>query len=278
MVKIKQLCVIDTAIKDLGQVIESLQMQHDHYMKETDGEVGFDYKIIRKDLAWLPWIVYGYKDYRGVLFQWLAGDTIDVDKTQYSVCYIFDDSNWREKRIHGWHVGFINGVSVQLLRAIPNSTSHIPNLGTVPTLYLGILEEMMHSWDNVISKELGINLSKKFGVDWDEGVVHGNSDVQRWVYLGVIRRLKPYLLKLFKEDKNHMEHIILVGGDQYILVPEIKLAYKILDVATLHKLQANGLGNPTPSNREYLKDYVIVPDKQAQAKSIIDIVKKFFSI
>src|SRR3990167_9904907 len=159
--------IVDTKSKNYSSILGCLENL------KTQMGISVFWDIEYKDLSTLSWVPYNNSTDMGVSFAKISLDTEYIWKTygyQYdTIIYFIDESNWKAKELNkdrgigGWNLGqFFNNYQVQLL-----ATNN--NLGN---MQYRINEEVAHSIDDFAYRELGIDLDKYLGYDYDTNVVH----------------------------------------------------------------------------------------------------------
>ena len=127
--------------------------------------------------------------------------------TDNVVMWVHED-NFLFKGIWGINYSGRQGYSysLQLCRWDKDNTAN-----SFGTLY----HEQMHSFDWVILNELGVDVTKLFGMDWDKFIVHGGRPdkvgTTEWEYINyqqnteALERIKPYLKTAFAKRKKAHE-------------------------------------------------------------------------
>ena len=93
--------------------------------------------------------------------------------------------------------------------------------------------EFAHSFDRVILEELGVDINKLFGFDWDAVAVHGQGE---WEYIGrktgkeneeSLTLVGPYLkLAYLKRKEKHEKYVGLLGQVVSLLTTLVSLLKK----------------------------------------------------
>lgn len=248
---IKLLVILDEKISEdasyKDEINNALILQNEEYKLATEGNIQIEHIFSQQNLSSVPWVDYWGGNY-GFSYSWLQQDTKNRGDF-YSIAYVIDDEHWSKlgmtSGIWGWHAGFFNGYSIQLIRAQKGSVKYVPALGkTASTVFFGFYEELMHSWDDLLYSRLQVDLDTFFGVtDYDETIVHGADTKDtwlRWRYQEAIKKIEPFLIQLFNE-KPMYKYAIDENQNQHILYTDLKIDIEISDVKDLDKLVINGL-------------------------------------
>lgn len=155
------------------------------------------------DLSKVPWVQYpymGFKDLYGFDTNWVRNYCNSVWKTENGkydlITFAVDETNWKEPNgAWGWNLGqWFNDYQVQMVRVSPY-------------LDLGFRMEILHSIDQFIMRELGIDLNKFFKVDsFDERIVHGPMTE----YKNHINQMKDLLIKTFDKRRNKWQQVSIL--------------------------------------------------------------------
>ena|SRR3990167_800131 len=163
--------IVDEKSKNYSSILGCLENL------KTQMGISVFWDIEYRDLSTLSWVKYNNSTDMGVSFAKISLDTEYIWKTygyQYdTVIYFIDESNWRanelnkDKGIGGWNLGqFFNNYQVQLLATNNNLTNMNYRLN----------EEVAHSIDDFVFRELGRNLDAELGLDYDEDIVHDRNN------------------------------------------------------------------------------------------------------
>ena len=155
------------------------------------------------DLSKVPWVEYPYmniKDLYGFDLNWVRNYCNSVWKGENGkydlITFAVDETNWKEPNgAWGWNLGqWFNDYQVQMVRI----SSY---------LELGFRMEILHSIDQIIMRELGIDLNKFFNVqNFDENIVHGPmADYKKY-----ITQMKDLLIKTFDKRRNKWQQVSIL--------------------------------------------------------------------
>jgi len=222
----RSVILIDTKIdKD-----EALALLDDfsEFFEEHTG-IKHEFWVERRDFSQVPTMVESDGDLKPT-HAYRKALNADVHKrykdygTDNVIMWVHED-NFLYKGIWGqnWS-GIYYKHSFQLCRWDKDNTAN-----SFGTLY----HELMHSFDWVVKSELGTDVNKLFGYDWDAGAVHGDG---KWDYIGrktgrentkALKQISPYLLAAFNSRKEkHKAYFSLQFQIVELLTTLVKLLKK----------------------------------------------------
>jgi len=187
----------------------------DDYSEFIEKHTGIKHEfwVERRDFSQVPTVVESDGDlkpspkYRSGLVNEVHSRYGD-DGTDNVVMWVHED-NFLYKGIWGQNWSYLyKTYSLQLCRWDKDNPAN-----TFGTLY----HEQMHSFDRVVLEEIGVDVNKLFGYDWDAGAVHGAGD---WDYIGrktgrenieALEQIAPYLARAYAARKErHLNKIDLM--------------------------------------------------------------------
>lgn len=182
-----------------------------HIKKGLDKVFKIEWVEQEHDFSHAPWQSYSQQDQLGISKQYVQTQAKEVHKKEGEhidiVAFFVSEKNWKDGRsaVWGWHDGTpysgYQTIQVRLLR------DEVEALATA-------WHEIMHTLDNIIKIETGVNISEKLGVnDYDNDIVHSprgrNNTNRHATYLTALDTIEPYLKAAITTRRERFKQTLL---------------------------------------------------------------------